>query len=154
MKQRTTRLYKKSFAIYHSDTFFRYNVDQQTLQRQTGAFCSDRHLCADISVIAVVCMRQETQLSPTNRPTRLHADVPWLRFIGRILRVLPTLLPFDGLVHTDCLVWGKLEWLGYNLVKVAWWSTQSFGHNTSTWQTDSHVATANAVLTHCVVRQK
>jgi len=30
---------------------------------------------------------------------------------------------------------GKLEWLGYNLVKVAWWSTQSFGDNTSTWQT-------------------
>jgi len=29
----------------------------------------------------------------------------------------------------------KLEWLGYNLVKVAWWSTQSFEHNTSTWQT-------------------
>jgi len=29
----------------------------------------------------------------------------------------------------------KLEWVGYNLVKVAWWSTQSFGHNTSTWQT-------------------
>jgi len=27
---------------------------------------------------------------------------------------------------------GKEEclWLGYNLVKVAWWSTQSFGHNT------------------------
>jgi len=22
---------------------------------------------------------------------------------------------------------GKLEWLGYNVVKVAWWSTQSFG---------------------------
>jgi len=30
---------------------------------------------------------------------------------------------------------GKLEWLGYNLVKIAWWATQSFGHNTSTWQT-------------------
>jgi len=29
----------------------------------------------------------------------------------------------------------KLEWLGYNLVKVAWWSTLSYGHNTSTWQT-------------------
>jgi len=28
---------------------------------------------------------------------------------------------------------GKLEWLGYKIVKVAWWSTQSFGHNTSTW---------------------
>jgi len=31
---------------------------------------------------------------------------------------------------------GKLEWLGYNLVKVAWWSSQSLRHNTSTWQTD------------------
>jgi len=30
---------------------------------------------------------------------------------------------------------GKLEWLGYNLVKVARWSTQSLWHNTSTWQT-------------------
>jgi len=30
---------------------------------------------------------------------------------------------------------GKLEWPGYNLVKVAWWLTESFGHNTSTWQT-------------------
>jgi len=30
---------------------------------------------------------------------------------------------------------GKLEWLGYNTMKVAWWLTQSFGHNTSTWQT-------------------
>jgi len=29
----------------------------------------------------------------------------------------------------------KLEWRDYNLVKVAWWSTQLFGHNTSKWQT-------------------
>jgi len=29
----------------------------------------------------------------------------------------------------------KLEWLGQNLVKVERWLTQSFGHNTSTWQT-------------------
>jgi len=37
---------------------------------------------------------------------------------------------------------------GYNLVKVAWWSTQSFGHSTSAWRhTDSHTA-------HCVGRQK
>jgi len=45
---------------------------------------------------------------------------------------------------------GKLEWLGYNLVKVACWSTQLFGHNTSTWQTniqtDSHVTIGNAAL--------
>jgi len=31
----------------------------------------------------------------------------------------------------------KLEWLGYNLAKVARWSAWSFGHNTSTWQTAS-----------------
>jgi len=37
---------------------------------------------------------------------------------------------------------GKLEWLGYNLVKVAWWSTQSFGYNTSTWQTHRQTATS------------
>jgi len=30
---------------------------------------------------------------------------------------------------------GKLKGRGYNLVKVAWWSTRSFGHDTSTWQT-------------------
>jgi len=41
-------------------------------------------------------------------------------------------IPSSYLVH----IWdGKLEWLGYNLVKVTWWSTQSFGHNTSTSQT-------------------
>jgi len=33
---------------------------------------------------------------------------------------------------------GKLEWMGDSLVKVAWWSTRSFGHNTSTWQTHNH----------------
>jgi len=67
------------------------------------------------------------------------------RRIGQILRLLPTTLLFDAVNEGDLLelsgsylVWGKLEWLGYNLVKVAWWSTQSFGHNTSTWQTDRH----------------
>jgi len=36
----------------------------------------------------------------------------------------------------------KLKWLGYNLVKVTWWSTQSFGRNISTWQTDRHTASS------------
>jgi len=40
------------------------------------------------------------------------------------------LIPSSYRVHMR-----KLEWLGYNPVKVAWWSTQSSGHNTSTWQT-------------------
>jgi len=42
---------------------------------------------------------------------------------------------------------GKLEWLGYNLVTVAWWPTQSFGHNISTWQTDRHIVIATAAIT-------
>jgi len=36
----------------------------------------------------------------------------------------------------------KLEWLGYNLAMDAWWSTQSSGHNTSTWQTQHYWNTA------------
>jgi len=37
---------------------------------------------------------------------------------------------------------GKLEWLGYNLVKVEWRSTQSFRHNTSMWQTHRQTDTS------------
>jgi len=50
---------------------------------------------------------------------------------------------------------GKLEWLGYNLVKMTWWSTQLLKHNTWTWQThshtDSHVAAANDNKTTCLL---
>jgi len=65
----------------------------------------------------------------------------WLQLIGQIFRLLPTLLPYDAVNrrHLRAIEFifgtGKLEWPCYNLVKVAWWSTQSFGHNTSTWQT-------------------
>jgi len=37
---------------------------------------------------------------------------------------------------------GKLEWLGYNLVKVAWWSTQLSRHNAPTWHTVWQTATS------------
>jgi len=37
---------------------------------------------------------------------------------------------------------GKLEWLRYNLVKVAWRSTQSLGHNTSTRQIERQTDTS------------
>jgi len=49
-------------------------------------------------------------------------------------------VPFDALgegipssywVH----IWYEKTRLDYNPVKVIWWSTQLFGHNTSTWQT-------------------
>jgi len=41
---------------------------------------------------------------------------------------------------------GKLEWLGYNLVKVIWAQYINV--------TDSHVAIANAAPTHCARWQK
>jgi len=47
------------------------------------------------------------------------------------------LTPLTSRISSSCWVhiyFGKLEWLGYNLVKVAWWSTQSCGYSTSTWQ--------------------
>jgi len=49
---------------------------------------------------------------------------------------------------------GKLEWLGYYLVKFAWWSISRLGtvHQRDR-HTESHVATANAAPTHCVGRK-
>jgi len=41
---------------------------------------------------------------------------------------------FNRAIGSVFVMW-KLEWLGYNLVKVAWLSTQLFWHNTSMWQT-------------------
>jgi len=70
----------------------------------------------------------------------LHSG-EWRRFIERILRLLPTPLPCDALSKRDpssyrVHIWhGKTRTAGLQMVKVAWWSTQSFGHNTSTWQT-------------------
>jgi len=65
-----------------------------------------------------------------------------LRFIGLIFPFFSTPSPFDAFnergpieLSGSHLVWGKLKRLGYNPVKVAWWSTQSSGHDTSTWQT-------------------
>jgi len=88
----------------------------------------------------------------------------WLRFFAGISWHLPTPLSFDAVSERDplellgsYLVWelGKLEWLGYNLVKFAWWSTQSFGHNTHTdTQTNRLVVIANAAPTQCAGRQK
>jgi len=66
----------------------------------------------------------------------------WLLSSGWIFLLLPTPLPFDALNEGGSprsigfiFDTGKLEWPGCSLVKVAWWSTQSFGHNASTWQT-------------------
>jgi len=76
-----------------------------------------------------------------------HKELPSGKWpiIGRIYRLLPTPLPFDalsegGFSRAIRFIFGmeKVKWLCYNLVKIAWWSTQSFGHNTSTWQTHRH----------------
>jgi len=84
--------------------------------------------------------KQKAQMSLTNHQTLLPSG-EWLRFIRRIFRLLSTPLPFDALNEGVPLSYrflfstGKVQWLGYNLVKVAQWSPQSLGHNTSTWQT-------------------
>jgi len=60
--------------------------------------------------------------------------------IGRIFQHLLTPSVIDAIRGFPRATWlmfgiGKPEWLGYNLAKVAWWLTQMFGYNTSTWQT-------------------
>jgi len=66
----------------------------------------------------------------------------WLQFIGRIFRALPFSpiwrLQWEGSTRAIGSIFDmrRLEWMGYNLVNVACWSTQSVGHSTSTWQTD------------------
>jgi len=63
-----------------------------------------------------------------------------------------TEIPSSYRVHTWCRKTRMAELQSSELWKslVTWWSTQSFGHNTSTWQTDrqtdSHVAVAIAAL--------
>jgi len=76
--------------------------------------------------------------------------ITWLMFVRGIFPTLHTIYAFsEGDPRAVGFVFGMwklhVEWLGYNLMKVAWWLTQSFGHSTSTWQTDySHIAIANA----------
>jgi len=66
----------------------------------------------------------------------------WLRFIGQIFLLLLSPFLFGAINEGDLrklsgsyLVWEKLEWLRY-ILGVAWLLTQSFGHNTSAWQTN------------------
>jgi len=65
--------------------------------------------------------QQVVQLSPTNRPTLVYTEeLPsgeLLRFIGRILRRVTPSIPSSYPGFTIGM--GKLERLGYNLVKVA-----------------------------------
>jgi len=66
----------------------------------------------------------------------------WLWFIGLIFQLLPTPLSFDalgeGFSSSYRVGMRKLEWLDCSLMKVAWWSTWSFGHNASMWQPHYH----------------
>jgi len=85
---------------------------------------------------------------PWHKTLRSTAALWWTTAIYWLyLSTLTTLLPFDALSEGRSpqaigfvFGMGKLEWLLASLqsVKVAWWSTQSFEHNTSTWQTNRH----------------
>jgi len=77
-----------------------------------------------------------------------------LQFIGRIFRLLPTPLPFDALNEGDPLE--LLSSYGVRENRKAALQSQSFGHNTSTCQTQRETVrqTATDVApTHCIGRQ-
>jgi len=84
-------------------------------------------------------------------------------FVGRILRLLPSTLPFDATYEGNplelsgsYLAWDKLERLGWTTI---WWRSRDgrLGRLGTIHQrdrhTDSHVAIANAAPKHCVGRQ-
>jgi len=92
-------------------------------------------------------MKQEVQLWLSNRPmlyTSYSQHCIWHPQWGGSPREI-------GFIFGT----GKLEWLGCSLAKIAWWATQSLGHNTSTWQTHRQPRRhSKCRLTHCVWRQK
>jgi len=116
-----------------------YNVETQHYWAASNiemrAFASiSRGPSACLSRVRVV--QQEAQLSLINRPTLVQADVPCCAVMScplvndsdcwPELPILPIPLPFDSLVEEIpraigfIFGVGKLEWLGYNSVKVAW----------------------------------
>jgi len=101
--------------------------------------------------IYTLCLKQEARPLPTNRPVLVHADV----VLSRAALWWTTAIywpDFPTFTYPSPPVWcpqwgrspwaiglifgtGKLEWLGYNVVK-RHTMINSFGHNTSTWRTD------------------
>jgi len=80
-------------------------------------------------------------------PTIVTRAIMLYRFphpdIGRKSRNLYTPLVFNSAVgvppsefHKRYLVMRKLEWLGYDLLKIVWWYVKPFGYNTGAWRTD------------------
>jgi len=61
------------------------------------------------------------------------------RVIGRNFYTLLYLVPPQGWpvgISRRCLIFIKLEWLGYRAVKNLWRYVKPFWYNTETWQTD------------------
>jgi len=102
-------------------------------------------ILVDAVVRFVVWIIQEAQLLLTNHPTHVHTDVKMsltqnamkYSFPAAIWWLTDLLAGFSDFWAPWAIgfIFGmrKLEWLGYNLVKVVWWSAQSFEHNTSMW---------------------
>jgi len=147
--------------------------------RSNSASLNEKHSC---------CWQTARRLCTPMLCCQELPSCEWLRFIGLILRLavihqraaidsvlawfsefylpishlMPSMIRFRGCRRAVGFVIGmeKQEWLGYNILKVALRSTQSFGHSTATWQirsnkrdrhTDRHVAIANAALRTGVV---
>jgi len=128
--------------------------------------------CTYVTAPAYDKYKQEAHLLPTNWLTLVHAEavlsraalwwmtvIYWPVFFDFYLPLshLPLLMreiPSSYRVHIWC---EKTRMAGLQSGEGRIWLTQSFGHNTSTWQThretDSHVTIANAMPMHCVGRQ-
>jgi len=96
-----------------------------------------------------------------NHPTLSRVAFRWLKFIGQILLILSTLLPFDALSERDPLEvsCSYLVWENLNGWATIWWKSLDdwLSHLGTTWltqyilwHTDCHVALANAAPMHCV----
>jgi len=139
-----------------------------------------RHLESELSIVMVVIMITRSSAiadKPLRRPTLVHVDVPCFAvkscfmvndcdLLASFFRLLPNPLPFVPSMREIppangfTFGMGKLEWRGYNLVKVHDERLSCFGtihqrdRHTQTDRQDSHVAIANTAPTRYVGRPK
>jgi len=124
--------------VLNKRLFWHHSLSQSTHYGWTKQSCSRW---------TQICYRQAAHLSPTNaarRYIRAQAAVSVIQLGGTkytaltdtCARHIPNIVYhlMHSVRESPRAIWflfgtGKLEYLGYNLVKVTCWSTQSFGHN-------------------------
>jgi len=106
---------RRRYIGIHKKLSYRWQTARRLCTRQSAAFHA---------VLSRATFWWMTAIYWPDLPTSTHLSLIRLSRWGGSHRAIGFIFDME-----------KLDWLGYNLVKIAWWSTQSFGHNTSTWQT-------------------